>query len=86
MLAHVLLLEAVILVHVLRVTQEIAVNQMLDQVNFILSLIFIYILIYLAVCDLSCSPGYCFANPSGQPAFACYCADNTINLNTCVSG
>ncbi|CAF3086326.1 unnamed protein product [Rotaria sp. Silwood2] len=36
-----------------------------------------------AVCELNCLPGYCFANSAGQPAFACFCMDNTIRLKTC---
>lgn len=43
------------------------------------------IFLSLAVCELNCSPGYCFTNPSGQPAYACFCTDNTIHLKTCLS-
>jgi hypothetical protein len=36
-----------------------------------------------AFCGINCSPGYCFSNPASQPPYACYCTDNTIQLNSC---
>mgnify|MGYP006892778291 FL=1 len=76
--------------HALRAILETIVNQTFDQVNFSIVFLdfnsnFFLFFSFSAVCELNCSPGYCFANPSGQPAFACYCTDNSIHLKTCSS-
>jgi hypothetical protein len=86
MVLHVRFLEIAMFAHVLQVIQELHVNS-IQQVNSIISFMFIYIFIYLAVCSLNldCSPGYCFNNPSGQPRAACYCPDHTIHLKSCLT-
>ncbi|CAF4971051.1 unnamed protein product, partial [Rotaria socialis] len=38
-----------------------------------------------AFCSIDCSPGYCFSNSGIQPPYACYCTDDTIQLNRCAS-
>jgi hypothetical protein len=40
---------------------------------------------FLAICNINCSPGYCFSNPASQPPYACYCTDHTIQLRDCTT-
>jgi len=78
-----MLLVVLLVVHVLQVIQEEHVKQTFDQVQIRKNYPLEIYLFSSAFCGINCSPGYCFSNPASQPPYACYCTDNTIQLNSC---